>query len=63
MERIDTDQDQPKWWRAGKYLKETKKKEEQTIKSRTNLNGGELEKILMKEKEINKNIGKDCRLG
>ena len=46
-------QDQPKWWRAGKDFKEIIKIIK--IQSRTNLNGGELERIL-KEKEGNPKI-------
>ena len=60
-EMEDPIQDQPKWWRSGKEMnerevdreiwKKTLNKKFETIipiieiKSRTNLNGGELEKI------------------
>ena len=46
----DPIQDQPKWWRVGR-IKD--KKKEIKIQSRTNLNGGELERIRdMENQEI-----------
>ena len=54
----DSNQDQPKWWRAGKDFGIMEIKGE--IQSRTNLNGGELERIKSRNgKEFEVSVKKD----